>query len=260
MTINTSQPMLSLYKTAIGVLIALCASLLLLIVAGGFAYMRLHRELVEKLEDKDKEFEQRLQMAEHAYRAQSRTANVLERVAKGDALTGLVNRRRFDDNLAHLFSQWQAHGQPVTLILMDIDHFKAFNDNHGHQAGDSVLSNYARRVRSAVRADAITARYGGEEFAVILAAASLSDGEETAERIRREVANSPFEFDGKQFDVTVSCGVAQAVEADQSPSDLIERADQALYRAKDSGRNRVCSHDGQFISPIKLARGVAQQT
>jgi diguanylate cyclase (GGDEF)-like protein len=124
--------------------------------------------------------------------------------------------------------------------MIDIDHFKAINDAHGHQAGDHVLREISRRFREGLRAVDALGRYGGEEFLVILPHTSEEDARQTAERLRRAIADEPFRAAGQAFEVTVSIGVAAyPSSAADTPNALIHEADAALYRAKQAGRNRV---------------------
>ncbi len=128
------------------------------------------------------------------------------------------------------------------MILFDIDHFKAVNDTMGHLAGDLTLRDLAGRLRSEIRGDDLLARYGGEEFAVVLPETKPETGVELSERLRQAVEQHPFAFEGRPYQVTISLGVASTHGNEGlSPQDLIARADEHLYRAKDEGRNRVVS-------------------
>jgi diguanylate cyclase (GGDEF)-like protein len=165
----------------------------------------------------------------------------LTRLSQVDALTGLGNRRRFDEALQGIWAAEQRQ-EELTVIMFDIDCFKRFNDEHGHQAGDECLRALARAVSGCVRKTGdVLVRYGGEEFAMLLPGTSLADGCMVAERVR-EVAMScaiPHASATTIGVVTVSLGVATAVPAQTTPSALIEAADRALYCAKRAGRNRV---------------------
>ncbi len=164
-----------------------------------------------------------------------------------DPLTGLANhgelqrRLSFEAGRIQRYTALRAQGHRLSLILLDIDHFKTYNDRFGHQAGDEVLKGVSAALRSAVRSFDVVARYGGEEFAVILPETAIEGAREVAERIRRAIAAYPFApADGrKPVRVTVSVGVATAPENGQMPAAIIKRADTALYRAKEAGRNRV---------------------
>lgn len=174
--------------------------------------------------------------------------------ARTDTLTGLPNRRSFNEDLQRRFDQWRRHQMPLALIMLDLDHFKQFNDNFGHPAGDAVLKLAAQVISSTLRQMDLPARFGGEEFAVVLPGTKMREAMKVAERIRAMVAAQRFEYDGQSLLVTVSVGVAPAVENDE-PADLIERADEALYAAKERGRNCALAHDGRQIVPIEQDHG-----
>lgn len=173
--------------------------------------------------------------------------------ARTDALTSLPNRRAFDQELARWYSQWERQGTPLSLLLIDVDHFKTFNDLHGHPAGDAVLQGVAHLLAETVRKIDLVARYGGEEFAIILPGASVSEAKPTAERIREAIAEKPFDVEGEQLQVTVSVGLAELMDRD-SAAMLIKRADAALYAAKNGGRNGGWLHDGKECIPITTDR------
>jgi diguanylate cyclase (GGDEF)-like protein len=171
-----------------------------------------------------------------------KTAQIaLEQLATRDGLTGLANRRCFDDTLAAEWSRAMRQRQPLSLLMVDVDNFKAYNDAHGHLGGDECLKRIAAAVASEMRANDLVARYGGEEFAVILPNQSLRGAAIVAERIRRRVERLGVP-DGKMPGklVTVSIGAATAFAApDTVPAQLVATADAALYRAKHMGRNRI---------------------
>jgi diguanylate cyclase (GGDEF)-like protein len=162
------------------------------------------------------------------------SANVqLRSLADSDGLTGLANRRHFDHVLVEALLRAQNQQQPLALLMLDVDHFKQFNDTHGHQAGDDVLRAVATQMREAVRTDTLVARYGGEEFAVIVPNCDARHAQEIAERIRVKVA-------ARLSGVTVSIGIAVNVPGSlANAEDLVAQADAALYRAKRRGRDCV---------------------
>jgi diguanylate cyclase (GGDEF)-like protein len=169
-----------------------------------------------------------------------------------DGLTGVANRRCFDDTLREAWAQALQTGAPLGLIILDIDHFKSFNDFYGHQGGDDCLRLVAGQARREVRASDLFARYGGEEFAAILPGATLDTAIEIAERIRAAVFNLAQRHDGqdKNARVTVSLGAAAMHPAAQEdPRCLIELADANLYAAKRAGRNRVCAQPAAAPAP-----------
>ncbi|MGZ3236745.1 MAG: sensor domain-containing diguanylate cyclase [Burkholderiaceae bacterium] len=165
---------------------------------------------------------------------------LLDQVARKDHLTGLNNFGNFEEELKRRTSEYSrsASDNNLSLILVDIDHFKLFNDTYGHPAGNEVLREVAARILKAVRDMDFVARYGGEEFAILLPHCGLSDAAAIAERIRLSMAEQPFIIDGKQNHITVSGGYAQ-FNKNEDPRDLLSRVDSALYRAKNLGRNRI---------------------
>jgi diguanylate cyclase (GGDEF)-like protein len=159
-----------------------------------------------------------------------------------DGLTKIFNKKYFLDRLESEFAYAVRHKTPLSLIMFDIDHFKAVNDTHGHLAGDYALSTLAQIVTTTIRQEDVFARYGGEEFAVICRGIDLQSATTFAERVRKTVASYKFEYANAQLAVTVSCGVASVTELGmRQPLDLIAAADEALYGAKRSGRNKVVS-------------------
>jgi len=169
------------------------------------------------------------------------------RLAEGaqlDPLTGLYNRRHFDERLEEELSASLRHGRPLSLLLADLDHFKAVNDVHGHLAGDEVLRLSALVLRDAVRKEDVLARYGGEEFVVLARETALSGGRALGERLRRAVERSACLWKGTELRITVSVGVAVSTRlapfaAGESDRALVAWADRALYLAKQAGRNTV---------------------
>lgn len=166
----------------------------------------------------------------------------LEDLATKDGLTGIRNHRTFQTLLAAEFERARRYGKSLSLALLDVDHFKAFNDTFGHPAGDAVLQRVAAILQNSVRATDYAARYGGEEFALLLPETPASGAGVIAERIRKAIADAPWEL----RTVTVSIGVSTLKRAAQSPTQLITAADRALYLSKKEGRNRVtlAIHDG----------------
>ncbi|KAA5542204.1 GGDEF domain-containing protein [Roseiconus nitratireducens] len=171
--------------------------------------------------------------------------------ARTDPLTGLLNRRAFDEHLERRFAAHARGGSPLTVALIDIDHFKSVNDSFGHPIGDDVLATVARALEERLGDDVIVARYGGEEFAVLLdqplmlAARHLDD-------VREHVSGMPIESHGQRLQVRFSIGLGEA-EDDRTSGPVIRRADEALYLAKDLGRNRTCYHDGRDVKLVGAA-------
>jgi two-component system cell cycle response regulator len=158
-----------------------------------------------------------------------------------DSLTGLHNRRYMESHLGTLVQEAASRGKPLSLLVLDIDYFKSINDNYGHDAGDDVLREFATRVRKSIRGIDLACRLGGEEFVVVMPETDLAVAAVVAERIRRKIAGEPFSIHKGtgSVDVTISIGIAGLTEADDGADTIIKRADQALYRAKRDGRNRV---------------------
>ena len=153
----------------------------------------------------------------------------------------MANRRAFDETLALRLQKARQKLQPLALCMLDVDHFKRFNDTHGHQAGDKVLQRVALVMTEAVRERDYPARYGGEEFSVIMPGLGLRDAAMAADKLRRAIEQMRVDFKGKKLKVTVSIGVAAVPPAGplMSPADVVRKADAALYKAKEHGRNRV---------------------
>ena len=165
----------------------------------------------------------------------------LFQMAVRDSLTGLYVRRYFDHRLSEEEARLRRYGGVVSLVMADVDHFKRINDTHGHQQGDVVLREVARLMRQAVRKEVdVVCRYGGEEFVVLLPHTPITGAQVVAERIRRRVEEHYFPGEKVPLQVTVSLGVAAMDDTTLiNGQDLVYRADQALYRAKEAGRNRV---------------------
>lgn len=159
----------------------------------------------------------------------------LTELAVTDPLTGLWNRRHTSELLSADLAQAQRHGQLLTVLMVDIDHFKTINDTYGHQTGDNVLIEVARRLREQVRGTDVVGRWGGEEFVILLRYCGLRDGLTAAEKLRRQIAEASFE---SLFSVSVSIGAAQ-LQPGEDLTSWLSRADAALYQAKRAGRNAV---------------------
>ena len=161
------------------------------------------------------------------------------RRARTDELTGLYNRRHFDEQLARIVADSLAHGSPASLVVADVDHFKRVNDTYGHEAGDAVLKAVARVFLDCLRAEDVCARYGGEEIAILLPETSVVRAQEVAERVRTAIAGKPVQHGDRMITVTASFGVAGYPESTALRDALFPAADKALYEAKHAGRNRV---------------------
>jgi diguanylate cyclase (GGDEF)-like protein len=177
-----------------------------------------------------------------------RTIVRLEGQVYKDELTGLFNRRYFVEHAPGQLDRAQRSLTPVSLIILDIDHFKRINDTFGHPAGDEILKNFADKLKNAVRGYDIVVRFGGEEFAVFLPDMDEKDAKISAERIRRRVEGMTTHYGGHEIKITCSLGVASAASGSVTVDELIEIADNAMYKAKSTGRNRV------FAAPL-IVRG-----
>ena len=168
--------------------------------------------------------------------------DLFSRQSRIDSLTELANRRQFSDVLAKAAARAQADGEPLTLLLLDVDHFKQINDSHGHAVGDACLTAIAGRLHTAFAGEGdLAARVGGEEFAVVLDGQDLATGMQRAERFRASLVEHPIAVDGLTLRMTVSIGVAEFDRSRHEGHDaLYHDADTAVYRAKAAGRNQVC--------------------
>jgi diguanylate cyclase (GGDEF)-like protein len=194
----------------------------------GFA-VRLMLKLVERLRANNTTVQANMELASH-----------FEAAALSDALTGVHSRRWLDETLPRLCDRHRFDGMPLTLGLVDVDHFKQVNDNYGHQIGDQVLVEVARMLRGKLRPTDFVARFGGEEFVCIFPSTPLLGARVAADRLREAICAAAFKArDGSALPhVTISLGLA-ALGPDQDITALLERADQCLYQAKNNGRNRV---------------------
>ena len=194
-------------------------------------------------------------MQRQLHQAEARLENQAQQIedrsieARTDPLTQLANRRAFDDAIQATNRAFVEDQRPTVVMLIDIDHFKDFNDTYGHQAGDEVLRGVGRVLVDHVPSGNLVARYGGEEFAVIFPNADMEAIEGVAERARAAIGSSPFNYEGLDLSVTASAGIAQFVPGEDVTS-LIARADEALYASKESGRNSGHFHTVDSIVPL----------
>lgn len=156
-----------------------------------------------------------------------------------DALTGAHNKRYFLEFLEREIARCARYRRPLSLLMLDVDHFKAINDTHGHLTGDYVLRELSRRLLGRIRREELLARYGGEEFAAVLPETDAAGARTFAEQVRKLVGDEPFEYEGDVFPATISVGVATLEGQDMDALAFIKIADDNLYRAKREGRNRV---------------------
>jgi diguanylate cyclase len=212
---------------------------------------------VARLIESNQAMQSQLGAVEDKLHEQARLVEKKVAEARTDVLTGLANRRAFDDKVAACCAEYQKSRRPFSLILGDIDHFKKFNDTHGHQTGDDVLRDTARVLGESARDADFVARYGGEEFAIVLPGTKAEEAIRALERARQAVEKARFRSPSCELNVTMSLGGAELLPGEDQKS-LISRADAALYTSKEAGRNRGCWHDGQNIRPIARPCDVAQ--
>ncbi len=201
------------------------------------ALLEMNRELEAKIHERTHEL------------AEANTR--LAQLAVTDGLTGLYNHRHLHERLSLEVERSQRSGLPLSLLMLDVDHFKQFNDSYGHPAGDEVLRQVARVLNDARRANDVVARYGGEEFAVILVDTAKFTAAKVAERVRERIAAHDFTdaatTAGKGTNITVSLGVATFPDDGSDAEGLVRAADTALYAAKRAGRNRVVLSTGTLV-------------
>jgi diguanylate cyclase len=204
----------------------------------------------EQMRRTNKALEQRLMLSKADISSLQRSLEAIRAESLTDPLTGLGNRKYFDRSIGMAVQNALASGEPLSLLMFDIDHFKCFNDTYGHLTGDQVLRLVATSLKQTIKGQDITARYGGDEFAVVLPNTALRQAVTVADHIRRAVMSkelkkkSTGEMLGR---VTISIGVSMLMPTDDTDS-LIERADGCLYAAKRAGRNRVvCEADAEYM-------------
>ena len=165
----------------------------------------------------------------------------LQILCRTDPLTTAANRRAFNEIISQEFSRFKRSQKEYSLVMIDLDHFKSINDQHGHGAGDRVLIEVTERCKDNLRVHDIIARLGGEEFCILLPYTNLEQAHKVAERLRQKIEVMPIISDGNRIKVTVSVGISLVSEGESDGHDAIERADKKLLEAKSMGRNRVCA-------------------
>ena len=188
------------------------------------------QEQINSLNEKIKEME------DDAEQLRSKVLAEREQVVL-DPLTGVHNRLGYDERIEQEYARWKRYQSPLSMMVIDIDHFKNVNDTYGHIAGDKVLQTVARHLGSSIRETDFLARYGGEEFAIIMPDTAASEGLAVAEKLRIDIENCGFHYKGEDVTVTICCGIAEFQSNDTADS-VFEKADAAMYRAKKEGRNR----------------------
>lgn len=204
-----------------------------------------------KLVEANKRMQAQLAAAERKLEEQSREIETASAEAHTDALTKVANRRAFDRAMQRGLADLHERGRPLSLMLLDVDHFKKFNDKHGHQAGDEVLRGVGEVLKRRFQGAEVVSRYGGEEFAVIFPGDTLGGARTPGERARQAIGEARFSVDGIDLRVTASAGMAEAAPGDDAEA-VIKRADEALYVSKKSGRNCGHWHDGKTSHRLSL--------
>lgn len=176
---------------------------------------------------------------DHILNSTARDIAEQEKLAATDSLTGLVTRRVLDIEGDREIARHQREHKPLAAIMLDVDHFKNVNDQYGHSVGDQVLKKIARTLEETTRHMDVIARYGGEEFVILMPEATGLQAKERAEKIRRAIEEKSIDVHGKKIKATATFGVTQLTKDDRTSDHLINRADQALYRGKNEGRNKV---------------------
>jgi diguanylate cyclase (GGDEF)-like protein len=194
------------------------------------------------------QLQSRLETAESRLQEQANEIETYISRSLTDPLTGLPNRREFDNRMEERMAAWKRRQEIFSLLIVDVDHFKKLNDQHGHLAGDQVLAAMGLALRAAIRREDAVARYGGEEFAILLPHTSLEQAAHVAQNVRDAVGQICVDHNGQQLTVTASAGFA-TIQPDEQAELLIHRADAALYAAKGAGRNCAFLHDGTTCWP-----------
>jgi len=221
-------------------------------LADGSAGSAAVSEAVAKIIAANDKLQSRLAEAEQKIQTQAEEIQTQQSEARTDSLTKLANRRAFDDALAKNIESFDNDRKPFSLLILDVDFFKKFNDTHGHQAGDEVLRCVGRTLTQTVKTTDIPCRYGGEEFALVLPNTRIDSARIAAERVRKAIEAMQIEFDGKTLEVTASIGVAEMTTGEDGTS-LVRRSDDSVYAAKEAGRNQTYWHDGQQCLPLHAA-------
>ena len=215
-------------------------------------------QLLAQMTHANELLQRRIAEAEATLSEQSEQMAAAMNEARTDPLTRLANRRAFEDEFQRRTAEFRRHGTRFLLMLIDIDRFKQLNDTYGHPAGDAVLAQLAAVLKQTTRDTDLVARFGGEEFVLLLPAGELSQVTDSLERIRRAVEAAEFHLEDRTIHITVSCGAAKPLEREASDA-LIKRADEALYAAKEAGRNRCFFHTGASCIQLTPADATASE-
>jgi diguanylate cyclase (GGDEF)-like protein len=200
-------------------------------------------DVIDEVVRANQHLQSKLETAETRLREQATEIETYISRSLTDPLTGLPNRREFDNRLEERMAAWNRRQEIFSLLILDVDHFKKLNDQYGHPVGDQVLAAIGRALRAAIRREDAVARYGGEEFAILLPHTSLEQAIHVAHNVRDAVAGIIVDHNGQSLAITASAGYA-TIQPGEQPESLIHRADAALYAAKGAGRNCAFLHDG----------------
>jgi diguanylate cyclase (GGDEF)-like protein len=170
----------------------------------------------------------------------------ITQLSKTDDLTGLLNMRAFNSILENEIARVMRYAQPFTVIMVDVDGLKYVNDRHGHSAGSRLIKTIGHSISESIRSTDILARYGGDEFVILMTHTSTEHARMAAERIRTAIHNTSFDMKGNRISTTASVGIASFPESVEDPEEVLEKADIALYKSKQSGRNRVTYYDSEL--------------
>jgi diguanylate cyclase len=209
----------------------------------------------EELRNSQTELQMR-DMTERLRDMEGESAKLRERIqeqrtqAFTDALTGIPNRLAYQERVALEFARWKRFNTPLALLVWDVDHFKAVNDKYGHKAGDKVLKVIAETMNGQIRETDFLARYGGEEFVLVMTGTRQPVILDVANKLRQAIETCGFHFRGEDVSITITCGIAE-FQADDSVESVFERADAALYRAKDQGRNCCVTADTDYVPTVR---------
>lgn len=202
------------------------------------------QSILDKIVQANSQLQSRLDSAEEKLESQTKQLAGYLTEARTDGLTGLSNRKAFDQKMDECYAKWQQTKQPFTLALVDIDHFKKINDTYGHPAGDAVLREMSKQLQEISHETIMVARYGGEEFGLIFDG-DITHAATVMEKLRIAVASKTIEAEGHTIKISISSGVARIMKEERIGK-LVRRSDEALYSAKTGGRNRVFVHNGML--------------
>jgi two-component system, NtrC family, C4-dicarboxylate transport sensor histidine kinase DctB len=238
-TVSVFMPVAPVRDRAIRHTAIVAALLAFLSIAG--LYWREQRRRIADREQSRREIEAAHTELAERHRQLEKLSEELYRNAVTDPLLPCYNRRFFLEHVGKLAAGMKRHGTPLSIVILDVDHFKHINDSYGHPTGDMVLQRVAEICGGTMRGEDIFARFGGEEFILALVHTTEEEATVAAERLRMAVADEMFEHEGREFKITISCGLAQYDAREPNIEDAIRRADKALYAAKQAGRNRVAA-------------------